>query len=159
MSQIELEELTHAGISALGLGEPLKALALFERAAEIEETPLVRSSLAFCMARERGQIKTGRRICEELIEQDPGNLFHHLNLGRILLLDGDRRAAIKAFRAAIEIEPHPQIIAELNALGVRKPQVIGFLHRDNPLNKYLGLIRDRLTGNNLDRKPKATENK
>jgi len=159
MSRIELEELTKAGISALGLGEPLKALALFERAAEIEETPVVRSSLAYCMARERGQIKTGRRICEELIEKESDNLFHYLNLGRILLLDDDRRAAIQAFRAGIEIEPHPQIITELKALGVRKPQVLGFLHRDNPFNKYLGLLRDRLSGRKLDRKTKSSDNK
>lgn len=159
MQRTELEELIEAGTSALGFGEPLKALALFERAAEIEETPTVRSSLAFCMARERGQIKTGRRICEELVETDPANLFHYLNLGRILLLDGDRRAAIQAFRNGIEISPHPQIIAELNALGIRKPQVIGFLHRDNPVNKYLGMLRDRLSGRRVDSKAKRAENR
>lgn len=159
MKRTELEELVEAGISALGLGEPLKALALFERAAEIEATPTVRSSLAFCMARERGQVRTGRRICEELVEADPQNLFHYLNLGRVLLLDGDRRAAIQAFRSAIEIQAHPQIIAELNALGIRKPQVIGFLHRDNPVNKYLGILRDQLSGNRLDRKQKRAENR
>ena len=158
MSMTELEELIEAGTSALGLGEPLKALVLFERAAEIEETPVVRSSLAYCMARERGQIKTGRRICEDLVLSDPDNLFHHLNLGRTLLLEGDRRGAIKAFRAAVAIEPHPQIIQELTQLGVRKPQVIGFLPRNNPLNKYLGLLRDRLAGRKLDRSAKRNEN-
>ena len=159
MSKIELAELTEAGTSALGLGEPLKALALFERAAEIEQTPIVRSSLAYCMARERGQIRTGRQICEELIASDPDNLFHHLNLGRILLLEGDRRAAIRAFRAAIEIQPHPQVIRELTQLGVRKPVVLGFLHRDNPLNKYLGLVRDRLAGRKADREDRRHEHK
>jgi len=158
MINAELEELTQAGISALGLGEPLKALVLFERAAEIEETPTVRSGLAYCLARERGQVKTGRRICEELIRSDPENLFHHLNLGRIFLLEENRHAAILAFRAAIEIAPHPQVIAELQQLGVRKPQVLGFLDRDNPLNKYLGLLRDRLTGGSLDRGEKPHEN-
>ncbi len=159
MKRTELDELTDAGTSALGLGEPLKALALLERAAEIDATPTVRSSLAYCMARERGQIRTGRKICEELIESDPENFFHHLNLGRILLLEGNRRSAIKAFRAAIEQTPHPQVIEELTKLGVRKTQVISFLHRDNPLNKYLGLLRGRLRGRNIDKEQDRAEDR
>ncbi len=159
MEQSELDDLIEAGTSALGLGEPLKALVLFERAAELKLTPIVRSSLAYCLARERGQIKTGQRTCEELIDSDPENLFHYLNLGRILLLEEDRRGAIAAFRAGIEIAPHPHIIQELAKLGVRKPQVIGFLHRDNPLNKYLGLIRDQMAGRPLDRGKNRAENK
>lgn len=150
MKNTELTELIEAGTSALGFGEVLKALALFERAAEIESTPTVRSSLAFCLARERGQIRAGRRICEELVAADPENLFHLLNLGRIRLLEEDRQGAIKAFRQGIEIAPHPQLIAELNALGIRKPPVIGLLHRDNLLNKYLGRLRDYLSTDRTD---------
>jgi Flp pilus assembly protein TadD len=146
MKQTELETFIAAGTKALGLGEPLKALVQFERAAEIEATPVVRSSLAYCLARERGQVKTGRGICEKLIESDPGNCFHHLNLGRILVLEGDRGGAIAAFRAGISLSPHPQIIAELKKLGLRRSSVIGFLPRDNPLNKYLGLLRDLIVG-------------
>lgn len=159
MKRTELDDLIEAGTSALGLGEPLKALALFERAAEIEATPIVRSSLAYCMARERGQVKTGLRICEDLIKADAENPAHYLNLGRILLLDDNRRAAIDAFRAGMKLESHPQIIDELTRLGVRKPQVIGFLHRDNPLNKYLGLLREHLSGRRLDKSRDRAENK
>ena len=144
MPEKELEDLTKAGIDALGLGEPLKALALFEHAAAIEMTPTISSCLAYCMARERGQVKTGRHTCQELIERDPENPFHQLNLGRILLLEGDRHAAIDAFRAGIELVPHPHIIRELNLLGLRKRPVFSFLHRDNPLNKYLGLLCGKL---------------
>lgn len=146
MIQKELNDLINAGINALGAGEPLKALALFEHAAEIEETPTVRSCLAYCMARERGQIKFGRITCEELIKSDPDNLFHHLNLGRILLLEGDRRAAIEAFRSGMAVAPHPHIIRELNLLGVRKPHIVGFLQRDNIFNKYLGLLCGKIWG-------------
>lgn len=158
MKRTELDELIEAGTSALGMRDSLKALALFERAAEIEATPTVRSSLAYCMARERGQIKSGRQLCEELVANEPENLFHQLNLGRILLLSGDRRAAVRAFRAGILLDPHPQIIAELNRLGVRKPLVFPFLHRDNLLNKYLGLLRNHLAGRKLDRRKNHAEN-
>lgn len=158
MEQSELEDLVEAGTSALGLGEPLKALVLFERAAEIQITPTIRSSLAYCLARERGQIRAGRRICEEMVASDPDNLFHYLNLGRILLLEENRRGAIEAFRAGIEIAPHPHIIQELKKLGVRKPQVIGFLHRENIMNKYLGLLRDQFAGGKLDKGKNRAEN-
>jgi len=151
MKQTELNNLIKAGIDALGMGEPLKALALLKQAADIELTPTVKSSLAYCMARERGQIKSGRLTCEELIESDPENPFHYLNLGRIMLLEEDRIAAIGAFRAGMDLSPHPHIIRELTLLGVRKPRVINFLHRDNPLNKYLGLISGWLGARSLDR--------
>lgn len=159
MDHTEHEDLIKAGIAALGFGEPLKALSLLERAAEIEATPTVRSCLAYCMARERGQIKAGRHTCEELIANDPDNPFHQLNLGRILLLEGDRGAAIKALRAGMALEPHPHIIRELSLLGLRKPQIIGFLPRDNPLNKYLGLLYGKLCHRKLDRVKDHAENR
>ncbi len=159
MTQSELKSLTQAGIEALGQGEPLKALALFEHAAEIESTPTIQSCLAYCMARERGQIKSGHRTCSKLIESDPENFFHYLNLGRILLLEGDRRGAIETFRAGMELSPHPHIIRELSLLGVRKPHFIGFLHRNNPLNKYLGLSCGKFWGRKLDRKKNPAEDR
>lgn len=159
MIQSELNDLTQAGIDALGQGEPLKALALFEHAAEIESTSTIQSCLAYCMARERGQIKSGHSTCDKLIEKDPENLFHYLNLGRILLLKGDRRAAIEVFRAGMERSPHPHIIRELSLLGVRKPHIIGVLHRNNPLNKYLGLICGKFRGRKLDRKKNPAEDR
>jgi tetratricopeptide (TPR) repeat protein len=159
MSKTALNDLISAGILALGQGEVLKALALFERAAEIEKTPTLRSCLAYCKARERGQTKAGRLICEELIENDPDNLFHYLNLGRIFLLEDNRRAAIAAFRAGIVISPHPQLIRELNLLGVRRPHIISFLRRDNLLNKYLGLLCGRGLRRDLDSESNRPENK
>jgi Flp pilus assembly protein TadD len=159
MAQKELDDLIKAGIDALGVSEPLKALALFEHAVEIEATPTVRSCLAYCMARERGQVKSGRHTCEELIKSDPGNPFHHLNLGRILLLEGDRRAAIDTFRAGIELEPHPHIIRELNLLGIRKPHLIGFLARKNPINRCLGRLCDKFLVRKLDRDGNPAENR
>jgi Flp pilus assembly protein TadD len=141
--QNDFNDLVDAGINALGQDEPLKALSLLERAARLGSSPILSSSLAYCLARERGQVKTGRRTCEELIDSDPQNPFHHLNLGRILLLENDRSAAIDAFRRGMTLEPHPQIIDQLNLLGVRKPQILPFLARDNILNKYLGLLFKR----------------
>jgi len=141
--QTEFNQLVEMGINALGSAEPQKALALFERAARIDSSPTLSSCLAYCLARERGQIKSGRRTCEELIDTDPDNLFHHLNLGRILLLDNNRSAAIKAFRAGIALEPQPQIIQELTQLGVRRSRPISFLPRDNILNKLLGHYLNR----------------
>ncbi|MCF6177811.1 MAG: hypothetical protein L3J63_00265 [Geopsychrobacter sp.] len=157
--QIEFNELVKKGIDALGRGEVQNALALLERAAAQATSPTLLSNLAYCRAHERGQLKSGRRTCEELIYSDPDNLFHHLNLGRILLLEGDRSAAIEAFRDGIKIEPHPQIIHELKLLGVRKPQIFSFLNRENPLNKYLGLLSPGTKSRKLDRNSSRADNR
>jgi tetratricopeptide (TPR) repeat protein len=136
--------LFREGLSALSNNEPLKALSLFERAYNIKDIPIIKSYLAFSIARERGQVSLAISLCEEAIREEGGNPVHYLNLGRVYLVRGDRERAVQAFRAGLKRQRHPEIIAELERMGIRRLLVIPFLKRQNPLNKYLGLILTRL---------------
>jgi tetratricopeptide (TPR) repeat protein len=140
----EMERLLEKGSEAISQGEIISALSYFERALRIEESPVASSYFAFCIARERGQLSRAISLCTEAMRQEPQNPVHYLNLGRIYFLAGMKLDAIKILREGLKHEKNQQIIDELNSLGTRKPPVLFFLKRSNPLNKYLGILLKKL---------------
>ncbi len=136
----EAEELLKKGSDALAQGNTLSALSCFEKAINIENSPIISSYYAFCIAKARGQVIRAISFCEEAIKKDPKNSLHYLNLGRIYLITNNREDAIKTFREGLKYEANQQIVDELNRLVIRKPSIFPFLKRSNPINKYLGII-------------------
>lgn len=122
----------------------LAALACLERALSIWDDPLWHSRFGFCIAKERGQTTRALELCQSAIEHDPGTPLHYLYLGKVYLLTGKTAEAIQALRQGLLLGPEPEIESILNSIGTRKPPVIPFLSRNNPLNKYLGIILARL---------------
>ncbi len=142
----EAEELLKKGSDALAQGNTLSALSCFEKAINIEDSPIISSYYAFCIAKARGQVNRAISLCEEAIKKEPENSLHYLNLGRIYLITNNREDAIKTFREGLNYEANQQIVDELNRLVIRKPSIIPFLKRSNPINKYLGIILRRQKG-------------
>lgn len=140
MTAINAEELIAQGIKAANSGRTAEALGCLGQAVKLRSTPAAWSYLAYCLARERSQIEQAIRICEEAIRKDPHTSAHYLNLGRVYLLAERRSEAIRTFRQGLLYEGNPHIKAELRRLGLRKPPILGFLKREHPLNKYLGLM-------------------
>jgi tetratricopeptide (TPR) repeat protein len=140
----ESEELFERGVRAVDTGNWLSALAYFEKAVQIENRPVYNSYLAACIAKERGQYNKAVTLCREAIEMEPENSAHHLNLGRIYLLQGLKKEAMKAFREGLRHDREERIIRELDSLGTRKSPVIRFLKRDNPVNKYIGILLSKM---------------
>jgi len=132
------------GVEALDQNNTLSALFYFEKALDIEESPIISSYFAFCIAKERGQLSKAISLCEEAIKKDPESSIHYLNLGRIYLLSNKREDAIKIFREGLNYEANQKIVDELNKLGTRKFPVISFLKRSSLINKYLGIIFNKL---------------
>jgi predicted Zn-dependent protease len=144
MLEQEAGDFFGRGMEALEREETVAALAWFEKALEKERSPACLSCFAFCIARQRGQYKKAVSLCLEAMQQEPNNSLHYLNLGKIYLLDKNKAEAIKVFREGMHHQSNAQIIQELEKLGPRKLPVIPFLKRNNPLNKYLGIILSRL---------------
>jgi tetratricopeptide (TPR) repeat protein len=141
---LDAREFFAKGEEELDKGDWLSALASFERAVQLECSPVHCSFLALCIAKERGLYLQAIAICEEAIAMEPANPVHYLNLGRIHLLRGEKGDGIRVFREGLKAGRHPRIIVEMEKLGIRKPPVIPFLSRDSPINKYLGKIFSRL---------------
>lgn len=128
----------------LDRGNILAALACLERALVIWDDPHWHSRLGFCIAKERGHLTRAFELCRSAIAHDPQNPVHYLYLGKVYLLAGNQYEALQALRQGMTLGSLPEIEKTLAAIGTRKPPVIPAFSRDNPLNKYLGIIMARL---------------
>lgn len=140
----DVETLLNKGVQALEQNNTPAALTCFEKARSICSSHIADSYFAYCLAKERGQIKAAISLCEEALRAEPGNCIHYLNLGKIYLIAGEKPKAIRILRESLNHGENQQIIDALNRLGSRKPPVISFLRREHFLNKYLGLLLDKL---------------
>ncbi len=137
-------ELFEKGVRAAESGNWLTALACFEKIVQPDGKPASLSYFAVCIARERGQFNKAEAYCREAIDKEPENTVHYLNLGRVFLFQGRKIEAIHVFREGLGHGLESRIIDELNRLGTRKKPVIPFLRRDHLINKYLGILMNRL---------------
>lgn len=144
MEQPRLEELFVKGIDALENGHIYLALSCFEQAAAMERTPLHCSYLAYCLAKVRSQFPDAVKLCREAISRDPGNALHYLHLGRVYLMSGDRGKALDVLREGLGCDGREAVLRELALLGERKRPLFPSLDRSHPLNRYLGLLLNKL---------------
>lgn len=134
--------IPHPGVAAAEKGDTLIALMLLEK---IEKhTPLTRSYYGYVIARERGEFTQAVTLCRQSLRDQPQNVLHYLNLGRVFLAAGNRDKAIRIFREGLKFDRNPKIQRHLDQLGLRRPEVFPALSRTNPLNKYLGLLLARV---------------
>ncbi len=97
----------------------------------------------------------GVRICRDSITKLDrtmpfGREFYYpafyLNLGRACLKHDKKADAIAAFQEGLRHDPENRdLLSELRRLGKRKRQLIPFVRRSNPVNKYLGMILHRVS--------------
>lgn len=137
----EMTELEQ-GKELLSQGDINGAITCFRRGAE--NNFRAHSWVAYCLALETGDTEIASSICLGAVRSDPKDSEIYLNLGRIYLLGGKKKAAIRIFRLGLRNGRNDLITTELVKLGIRRPPPIRFLKRENPLNKYLGIMLARL---------------
>ncbi len=125
-------------------GNALLALMHLEKIPREKRNPLHTSYLGYCIAKEHEQFGKALNLCKKSIQQAPQNPVCYLNFGRVCLIAGHKHYAIKAFRQSLKIGCTPQVIDELQILGLRKAPVFPSLPRESFLNRYLGLFFSRL---------------
>ncbi|ORJ62151.1 tetratricopeptide repeat protein [Geothermobacter hydrogeniphilus] len=144
MSRERFNVLVERGKQAIAEGDTLLALVLFEDAARLSATPLVKSHLAYCLAREKKQYQKAIAMCLAAQQSDPGKSLHYLNLGKVYLEAGQKGRAIRAFRQGLKMERNQEIIDQLKRLGQRKPPPVAALPREHFLNRKLGVLLSRV---------------
>ena len=138
MNTEQFHTLVQNGVKAMHDGETLMALMCFEDAARISKPPLVRSCLAYCLAKEKKLYSKAIAMAMSAKQEIPQKSLFYLNLGRIYLLAGHKKSAMTTFRQGLKMERNPQIIDELKVLGFRKPPPLPTLAREHMLNRMLG---------------------
>lgn len=129
---------------ALAARHTLAALAHLEKALKLRDNPSWYSYLGYCIAKQRGQIKKGIDLCLISLELEREEPVHYLNLGKIHFLSGNKSEAIRIFREGMSRGGHEEIKKILDEIGVRKPPVITFLPRNNPVNRFLGILFSKI---------------
>ena len=138
------------GLTALARRHTREALALFETAIEIERQsgiakPQARyiSYYGLCLALEKHRLHEGISLCREALQREFYNPDLCCNLGRLLVMAGKRREAFSVLCKGYRLQPnHRGLAMELNGLGRRRPPVLPFLSRGNPINVILGRMRN-----------------
>ncbi|WP_243369881.1 tetratricopeptide repeat protein [Geotalea sp. SG265] len=139
-SEQDPKALYEKGLEAFKTGIFLSAMKCFEKAIALERSPAALSRLGLCLAKEKRYFAKAISLCKEAIKYDPRNSEHYLFLGRIHLLAGQKKEAIRIFRMGLRNAKDPDITRELERLGSRKEPLLPFLGRGNPINKYLGIL-------------------
>lgn len=80
--------------------------------------------------------------CRRAADDDCSDPDVFLNLARVCLLSGRRAEALQAFERGLLLDPeHPVLRRERNRFDRRRSPVVGRLHRDHPVNVWLGRLR------------------
>jgi tetratricopeptide (TPR) repeat protein len=94
----------------------------------------------------------GVELCDQALRAagpDPELL---LNVARVNLALNQRERAVRAILRGLELFPDDaRLVAARDGLGIRRPPVISFLSRNNPLNRLLGRLRHRWSQRNTPR--------
>jgi hypothetical protein len=113
------------------------------------------SYLGYGLAKYRNQISQGIKLCRHAIKLEFFQPENYVNMARTCLLqERYRREAVDAVREGLRIDPENPELQQLEAqLGQRRPPVLGFLGRQNPVNQALGWLRHRLSGRTVEPLP------
>jgi len=123
---------------------------LIEALAHYPNNPTLISYRGYLEALVNRQYAEGIKICRQSFKilKDQMSLVEgfflpvlHLNLGRTYLIGRKKKEAYFSFQKGFEIDKkNEDILKELEKLGVRRKPFFPFLRRNNPLNKYMGIL-------------------
>ena len=83
-------------------------------------------------------------LCREAAKREFFNPVHYLNLARLHLAFGFKAEAVRYLRRGLMIDPgNGPIASAMRELGVRRRPPLGFLRRQNLLNRWIGRLTRR----------------
>lgn len=115
--------------------------------ADLSHASLYLSYLGCAIARVQKQYEEARALCRHAVKVEFFQPENWANLAEVMLLSGERAEAIDAVRQGLKIDSNNERLREIHSsLGRRRPPVVGFLDRGNPINHMLGRLRNDLMG-------------
>jgi predicted Zn-dependent protease len=93
-----------------------------------------------------GRVDDGRVLCALAIKEAGTDPETYINLAKVHAHVGQTSRAIEVLREGLKAVPHdPGLQREIRRVEPRSTPPFFFLRRDNPVNKYLGRTRSRLS--------------
>jgi tetratricopeptide (TPR) repeat protein len=138
---MERNEALDRGINLARTGEYKEALKIFEEDLRFTENPTAMSYYALCLVDVERKYEQAISLCLMAVEREFYNPDIYLNLGRVYMMNGQKAVAIRAFRKGLRIDDtHPELMEEIQEMGVRRRPPLSFLSRRNVANKLLGML-------------------
>lgn len=105
------------------------------------------SYLGYGLARKENRVQEGLEMCQRAVASEFYEPCHFLNLARCQLIAGNRRAVAKTLDEGLRLDPSHNGLKNLKKIfGMRRPPVLSFLRRENPINHFFGMIRHKIKG-------------
>lgn len=145
--QRRAEQICIEGIDLCEESDFEGAHKLFLQAYQLDSTsPKINSWLGYTTALVERKVQKALDYCRKAIEGEVPDALFYRNLGKVYLLQNNKRAAIGAFARGLQIDKgNRHILNEWKVLGFRRRVLFSFLDRSNPLNKYVGKLTWWLT--------------
>lgn len=107
--------------------------------------PVHMSYYALCVAMVKKDYECAIPLAIKAVRAEFYNPEVYLNLGRILSASGRKAFAFRAYQKGLVYDSnHPGLVKELSEMGMRRTPVVPFLSRENPVNRFSGLIIRRV---------------
>ena len=149
------DELVHLGIQAARQGSYERGLIFlgeayrhFSREREAKQLPAaLLSYYGLCLALHKGRIREAVEFCQLAIDREFYNGDNYVNLARVFEAGKSRRKLIDAIERGLSVDARNTDLLKMKVLiGIRRPPILAFLHRDHPLNVSLGRFRHQMKG-------------
>lgn len=147
-NEVGLEKATgilKEGVSLMRSGDHGSAVRRFEEVYKSDTLPKPISGLSYygyCIAKTRKSYREAIELCERAVKERPDDPAHWANLTEVLMMANRRVKAIYTIDEAIKRFPRTKLLQDLRVwVGRRRPPVIPFLDRSNPINVILGHMR------------------
>ena len=147
MTEEEYNKAMARGIMLLKKGHTVDAVFIFEEIIEkVGKNSAAYSLLGLSMAKAKVEIKKAERYCIEAIKMQPSKADYYNNLAELYLVIRKRNKAVMVLEKGAKICKNKKpLLDKWRRLGMRKSPPLPFLSRSNPVNKYLGLTRKKIS--------------
>ena len=100
------------------------------------------SYYGYCVAKVRRKYADGVKYCNISLRANPLDPDHRANLAMVYLERDDRAKAVETLNSGLRLDRrNKRLHLILESIGRRKPPVVPFFSRNNPLNIWLGKRR------------------
>ncbi|MEE9613985.1 MAG: hypothetical protein V3W31_03395 [Thermodesulfobacteriota bacterium] len=122
-----------------------EALAIFEKIGVAKKSAAALSYHALCVAAVKKDYDRAATLCNTAAKKEFYDPEIYLNVARVCILADRRDFAFRALKKGLKLDStHEGLLKHMKQLGIRRAPPIPFLPRDNPFNKLLGALGERV---------------
>jgi tetratricopeptide (TPR) repeat protein len=124
-------------------------LSVLSSEGELSDKRFAASAFSYyglCIAMVRRKYAQAIKFCNISVKSNFLDPEHRLNLALVYLERNDRKNAVRNLEAGLRLQPsHPRIQRIFADIGRRKPVTFSCLSRRNPINRWIGRLRERMS--------------